>query len=769
LPVPEAGAQVDLRGTLVAVHFRDERGFAIFSLEQPDGPRIRALGDLAADVTLRAVVRIGGIWIRHAQYGWQVRVSTFELIDHLDRRGVVAFLVAYTTHLGPVRAAEAVERFGDRVFEVLHNSPEDLCIIKGITPDRARAIRASFSAVASIANVDSWLRHVGLGKADARRVREAYGNDAARVVRENPYRLADEVHGIGFLTADSLRLMLGIAPTSTFRLHAALKYVLAMVGRGDGHVYLPLGELVDRTARQLDERRATAGRWEPAAELVDALRAYVPEFVLTDDARADPGPTGDLAADDAPIYSKELYDAECLAADRLAQMIREDRPLFTSPDELEQAIAHAEKIHEIVLEADQRRAIATALTSQVSIISGGPGVGKTTSVRVLVDLLEQRGVAYLLLSPTGKAAKRLAEATLRDAYTIHRQLFSLDRQRAQLEANARHPVELFLPGDAVIVDEASMVDLPLLAWLLRSVSPRTRLIFVGDRDQLASVGPGSVLRDLIACGRIPLTLLTVIKRQGEGSPIVEAAHAINQGQLPVARSTAAGDLYILRAKPTTEDEGKHAQRLVVESAVRLGAQVISPQHTSSVGVSALNAALQARLNPPAPGIPEVRVGEAVFRLRDRLIVGRNNYQTLCFNGETGEIVDIGPELLTLRMDDDQGERLVDYERDDWWQLQLAYAITSHRAQGSEWDNVVMVVSQSHYMMLQRNLLYTALTRARKRAVIVWSGGLANKQTGQIYRTALQVAVANNRIAQRYSGLAERLERAIVEVARRSAG
>ncbi len=184
LPVPEAGAQVDLRGTLVAVHFRDERGFAIFSLEQPDGTRIRALGDLPADVTLRAIVRIGGIWIRHAQYGWQVRVNTFELIDHLDRRGVVAFLVAYTLHLGPVRAAEAVERFGDRVFEVLHNSPEDLCVIKGITPERARAIRASFSAVASISNFDSWLRHVGLGKADARRVREAYGDDAARVVRE---------------------------------------------------------------------------------------------------------------------------------------------------------------------------------------------------------------------------------------------------------------------------------------------------------------------------------------------------------------------------------------------------------------------------------------------------------------------------------------------------------------------------------------------------------------------------------------------------------
>ncbi|MDQ6879340.1 MAG: hypothetical protein M3082_16925, partial [Candidatus Dormibacteraeota bacterium] len=282
LPAFVAGAPTNLRGTLVAVHFRDERGFTIFSLEQPDGSRVRALGQLPAEITLQAVVRIGGIWTRHADFGWQVRVNTFELIDRLDRRGIVAFLVAYTTHLGPVRAAEAVERFGDRVFEVLRDRPEDLCVIKGITPGRARVIRESFAQVATIADVDSWLRHIGLGKADARRVREAYGHDAARLVRENPYRLADDIHGIGFLTADSLRIMLGIAPTSPFRLHAALKYVLSLVARSEGHVYLPLAELADRTARQLDERRAATGKWEPNPELVAAIRAYVPEFAASE-------------------------------------------------------------------------------------------------------------------------------------------------------------------------------------------------------------------------------------------------------------------------------------------------------------------------------------------------------------------------------------------------------------------------------------------------------------------------------------------------------
>jgi exodeoxyribonuclease V alpha subunit len=763
LPSVVAGGAADITGTLAAVHFRDERGFAIFSIEASDVSRVRALGYLAPEIGLRAVVRAVGTWTQHARYGWQLQVRTLELIDHLDHRGIVAFLVAYTTHLGPVRAGEAVQRFGQRVFEVIREHPEELCAIKGITPARAQIIQASFAGVANIADIDPWLRHIGLGKADARRVREAYGNDAARLVRENPYRLADEIRGIGFLTADSLRVMLGIGPTSPYRLHAALRYTLEQIARTEGHVYLPLVELVDRTARQLNERRAASGRWEPDASLVAALREHLPTFTSSEDAAIEPGPSGNLEADDARIYSRELYEAECEAAERLKHLLAEEAPLFKA-EKLEDAICRAEQDNGLELESEQRRAIATALTRRVSIISGGPGVGKTTSIRILVQLLEQRGVPYMLLSPTGKAAKRLQEATLRQASTIHRQLFSLERQKEQLQRGSRRrsraaPTEdIVLPADAIIVDEASMVDVPLLAWLLRSIGPRTRLIFVGDKDQLPSVGPGSVLRDLVACGGIPVTLLTVIKRQGEGSPIVEAAHAINRGELPRGGSTAAGDLYILKARSPGEDGGVHAQRLLVESAVRLDAQVISPQHTSPVGVVALNAVLQERLNPPAASKPEVRIsGDSVFRLGDRVIVGKNNYQTECFNGETGQIVDLGPRRLTLRMDDVEGERLVEYDRDDWSQLQLAYAITSHRAQGSEWPNVVVVVSQSHYLMLQRNLLYTALTRARRRAVLIVSGGLEHKPSGRILKTALEVAVANNRIAQRYSGLAQRLQ------------
>jgi exodeoxyribonuclease V alpha subunit len=316
------------------------------------------------------------------------------------------------------------------------------------------------------------------------------------------------VSGIGFLTADSLRRMLGIAWTSPFRLHAALKYVLTVLARTEGNVYLPLTELVDQAARQLDERRATTGRWEPAPELVDALREYAPRFARSRDAWAPPEANRALD-DETSIYGRDLYEAEQHVAERLAGLVLAEEPLF-KPADLEPAMRRAEAKRGIELEADQRRAVATALKGQVSIISGGPGTGKTTTTQVLVDLLEQQGVPYLLLSPTGKAAKRLAEATGREAHTIHRQLYALQRERNRAEENGLPADELFLPAAAVIVDEVSMVDLPLMAWLLRSIEPGTRLVLVGDRDQLPSVGPGSVLRDLVGTGRVPLTLLTVI-------------------------------------------------------------------------------------------------------------------------------------------------------------------------------------------------------------------------------------------------------------------
>ena len=319
-------------------------------------------------------------------------------------------------------------------------------------------------------------------------MRDAYGEDVVKPVRENPYRLADEIHGIGFITADSLRGSCSASdPPRRF-------------------------DCMPRSTTSCQ-----AGRWEPEAALLNAVREYVPAYVLTDDASAGPGPSGELRADDARIYNRELYNAECLAAERLVELRSVEAPLFKS-DMLEQALHRAEASNQLKLETEQRRAIAAALSLQVSIISGGSGVGKTTSIRIAVDLLEQRGVAYMPLSPTGKAAKRLSEATGRNAYTIHRQLFSLERQKLVLQKGSRHrshvpasvTEDLVLPADAVIVDEASMVDQPLLASLLRSLRPRTRSIFVGDKDQLPSVGFGAAR--LIVCGRIPLTLLTVIKR-----------------------------------------------------------------------------------------------------------------------------------------------------------------------------------------------------------------------------------------------------------------
>ena len=538
--------------------------------------------------------------------------------------------------------------------------------------------------------------------------------------------------------------MLGIGPTSPFRLHAALNFVLGQVARSEGHVYLPLAELVIalHASSTSGGRPAVAGNQKPSCR----SRARVPASVhLTDDARAEPGPSGDLQADDAHIYSRELFDAECLAAERLAQLLVRSKHPSSSPISSNKPCS-GPRNSTSELETEQRRAIATALTRQVSIISGGPGVGKTTSIRILVDLLEQRGVAYMLLSPTGKAAKRLSEATGRAAYTIHRQLFSLERQKEQLQSvspsvtRTRTSEDVVLPADAVIVDEASMVDLPLLAWLLRS----HRAAHASDlrrrqgpaaerRAGLGAARPDRVWphsADAADGHQAPGRGLADRRGRARHQPRPTARGPLDRGWRPVhpARQTAYGGWRRARAAI-----GRRKRRAAGRAGHLAAAHLAGRR-------GALNAALQARLNPPAPGKPEVAAGgDAVFRLGDRLIVGKNNYQTLCFNGETGEIVDIGPRQLTLRMDDTDGERLVEYDRDDWSQLQLAYAITSHRAQGSEWPNVVVVVSQSHYLMLQRNLLYTALTRARRRAVIIVSGGLEHKPSGRIFKSALEVA------------------------------
>ncbi|MBV9354432.1 MAG: AAA family ATPase, partial [Chloroflexi bacterium] len=283
----------------------------------------------------------------------------------------------------------------------------------------------------------------------------------------------------------------------------------------------------------------------PSVELIEALRTYAPRFAASRDAVADVE-FGDAIGEQTPVYGRDLYNAETFVGERLARLVVAHDPLLERT-ELEQALRQSEEQRKLVLEADQRRAVAVALERQVSIISGGPGTGKTTATQMLVDLFELRGVSYLLLSPTGKAAKRLAEATGREAHTIHRQLYALQRQRDRAKAAGADADALFLPAGAVIVDEVSMVDLPLMAWLLRSIEPTTRLVLVGDKDQLPSVGPGSVLRDLVASAHVPVTLLTVVKRQARGSPIVAAAHAINHGERPIARTTEVGDLYILRA------------------------------------------------------------------------------------------------------------------------------------------------------------------------------------------------------------------------------
>ncbi|MBL8860987.1 MAG: ATP-dependent RecD-like DNA helicase [Planctomycetes bacterium] len=671
-------------------------------------------------------VRLGGRWIEHKEHGTQFEFETVEVLPPAGRAGLAKYLASDRFEgIGEKLAERIVAVLGDDAFTEILEHPEKLDAVKGLRPAVRDGLVAAVALDFGAHRAQGFLRGHGLGPVQAATVVKRLGPNAEELVRQDPYRLAGTIPGIGFAIADRIAHALGLAPDDPRRARAALVHGLGEAA-GDGHTLLPRAELVASASALLQDAVPVAVL-EAAVDELARQAAIVVETELDGEAR---------------VYLPHLAFCERELAKNLGRLLASGAraPLADEDD-----LARAERQSGVALHASQRAAVLGLLARPLALLTGGPGVGKTTITRFVVQLAKAKGAKILLASPTGRAAKRLQEATGEPAQTVHR-LLGYDPTTEGFVHDARNPLD----ADLVVVDEVSMLDLVLGHHLVKAIAAPTRLVLVGDPDQLPSVGPGNVLRDLLACERVPRWRLTEIFRQAQGSMIVVNAHRILAGLAPELppRGDRASDFYFF-----AEEDPARAAELTVDVVTRRipetfglswidDVQVVAPMYRGECGVDALNERLRAALGA---GGREVVQGARTWRFGDRVIHTRNDYEKEVFNGDLGRIARIDADgVVHVKYP----EREVRYEGSELSDLQPAFAITVHRAQGAEFPGVVIPLVPQHWMMLQRHLLYTAITRARRLCVLVGS------------RRALQMAIDNADEALRRSALAGRLERTL---------
>ena len=676
-------------------------------------------------------LRLEGHWDKHPKHGSQFKAEVCEQTLPATVAGIQSYLGSgMIKGIGPKLAERIVDRFQEKTLDVIEQEAERLLQVPGIGMDRLQKIAAAWVEQKQVKEIMVFLHGHGVSTNLAVKIYKTYGEAALETVQKNPYQLERDIYGVGFKTADRIARALGLSAEHPSRIEAGIVFALNEMIE-NGHVYVPREMLAERAAELLGV---------PPELIGPALQALAQD----DRIRADmiPAPnekTGERQAAEARgdykipvIYLTPLYFGEKGIAERLKRLASVSLP--RTAKELGQASSGS-------LSEEQRAALEMALAHPVSILTGGPGTGKTTCLKALIAALETAGTRFALASPTGRAAKRLSEATGRPASTIHRLL-----EYSPVEG-FKHNEEKPLDVDFLVVDEASMLDLLLTNHLLKALRPGTQLLFVGDVDQLPAVGAGDVLRDLIDSQMIPVTRLSAIFRQAADSQIITNAHLINQGKFPVL-STKGGDFFLFPA-----DEAEAAADWIVQVVSeripqKFGfdplhdIQVLAPLYRGPAGVSLLNERLQEKLNPTAANKPERKLYGTLFRLGDKVMQTQNNYDKDIYNGDIGFIR--GMDLVEQTLSVDFDGRRVTYDWSDADQLTLAYVVSVHKAQGSEFPVVVMPVVTQHYMMLQRNLLYTAVTRARNLCVLTGS------------RRAISIAIHNNKVTQRFTALEWRL-------------
>lgn len=687
-----------LAAKVLYVRFHNpDNGFSVVvMLRESDGDEVTVVGTFPALQDGESVI-VYGDWREDKRYGTQFVAESLEVVLPTSPAGIQAYLAA--GHVKGIRAGLAkklVARFGSDLLRILDEEPDLLLGVEGLGPKKVEKIKTSWAEQHGVRQLMIFLAQHGIGGARAFRIQKHYGSRAVQVIRENPYRLAHEVRGIGFTTADAIARKLGLDPASPFRLLAGVRHILDLARDRDGHCGLPREIVRSETAKLL---AVDAALVDAAIESAVQLRVAI--------------------AGHDHLFDPWLHDAETRIAAKLARMA-DAAPSWARKIRIDEAIDLAESENAIALDPDQRRAVHTALSARAAVITGGPGVGKTTLVQTLLSVLAHADLDVQLAAPTGRAAKRLSESTGQTARTIHR-LLEMSPDSGTFQKNETDPVE----ADVVILDEASMIDVPLLDAVMRALPPDASLILVGDADQLPSIGPGQVLHDILASERVPSVRLTTIHRQAQGSDIITNAHRINRGERPRFRAASENpDMYHFRVE-TPEDAVRRVIELVTERIPRRfglrslrDVQVIAPMRKGMVGIDALNRELQQALNPPHKHRHRLdRPNGVLFLPADKVMQTENNYDKNVFNGDVGVITAIDPEMEVLTVDFG-GELIVDYTFDEAEQLTLAYATTIHKSQGSEYPAVIVVLMPQHSIMLRRNLLYTAVTRGRKLVVLV---------------------------------------------------
>jgi exodeoxyribonuclease V alpha subunit len=726
---------VETSGLVERIIFQSEQtGYTVCDLSDESGELLTLVGVMPF-LTEGETIKAMGRWEVHSSYGRQFKVEYYEKELPSSIPAILKYLSSRAVRgIGPVTAERIVEKFGEDTFDVIENHPEMLADIQGISRKKAEEISETFRAQFGIRSVMMFCRDF-VGPSAAVKIYQRWGGSAIDMIRANPYVLCDEIPGVGFVKADRIARSIGYAADSPDRLCAGIAYILRYNAETNGHVFLPEDKLIDVASRQLgaDSEKVRAAMESLAAD------GRV--------ARAD-------VAGKSCIYLKYYHDAEHFIAKRLCDLDRFCTPLDTS--DIDRHIGQLELEFDIKYAAQQRKAISAAMTHGVMVLTGGPGTGKTTVIRAVLTVFDRIGYEIALAAPTGRAAKRMSEATSREAKTVHR-LLEMDFSDDDMPVFKRDE-QTRLDEDVIIIDEVSMMDCLLMDALCKAIKPGARLILIGDSDQLPSVGAGNVLCDIIESGRFATVKLTEIFRQAGESLIVTNAHAINRGEYPNLESNRS-DFFFLHRERDDEIARTIAELCAVRlprrygEEIRAGIQVITPSHKGAAGTAALNALLQSTLNPQAQGKREKKVRDVVFREGDRVMQVRNNYNIAwekdstsgigIFNGDTGiiESIDFAGECLTVNFD----ERIAVYDFTMLDELEHAYAITIHKSQGSEYPVVIIPSYGAAPQLLTRNLLYTAVTRAQEMVIIVGRPDIVSAM------------IDNNRLAKRYTGLKYLLE------------